>query len=60
VPAIRSAIATLPAAAAAPPAPKPAAPNSIRPTGASPASAPMQKEPGSVAEAINMSLDRGY
>jgi hypothetical protein len=31
VPAIRSAIAKLPAAAAAPPAPKPAAPNSIRP-----------------------------
>jgi hypothetical protein len=40
--------------------PKPTAPNPLRPTGTSPASSSVQKEPGSIAEAVNLALDRGY
>jgi hypothetical protein len=42
------------------PQPKPTAPNPIRPTGASPSNAPMQREPGNINEALDLALERGY
>jgi hypothetical protein len=46
--------------AVGPTTPRSTAPNPIRPTGTSPASGQMDKEPGSALEAINAALERGW
>lgn len=58
--AIKRAYESLPNIAATPPTPKPSVPDTIRPTGASPSSGGMDKEPGSAVEAIDLALSRGY
>jgi len=57
---IKGAYEKLPNPAASAPAPKSTAPDPIRPTGATPASGAMNKEPGSELEALNQALEQGW
>jgi hypothetical protein len=60
VPMIQDAYAKLPSPRVAPSKPKPTAPNPIRPTGASPSTSTMEREPGNEMEALNQALERGF
>lgn len=46
--------------APAPTSPRPNVPDPIRPTGATPATSSIEKEPGSELEALNQALERGW
>jgi hypothetical protein len=58
--AVFEAYSKLPATAAVPTAVTPATPNPIRPGGTGPSNATMDTSPGSIDEAVNLALDRGW
>lgn len=60
LPMIKAAYEKLPNPVVAPSPPKAHVPDPLRPTGATPASTGMSREPGSEMEAINQALERGY
>lgn len=60
LPMIKAAYEKLPNPVVAPSPPKPHVPDPIRPTGTTPATSAMEKEPGNELEALNQALARGW